>query len=196
MLLCKFCSKECKNENSLRNHERLCKLNPDKDESTMKKNAKWVDKKIVCIFCKKDIHVSSIKRHEESCKSNPKNLKECPVCNKIFSSESITCSYACSNTFFRSGYNHPNWKESAYRTTCFHYHEKKCIICGETNIVEVHHIDESKENNKPENLIPLCPTHHQYFHSRFKHEVKDKILNYQKIFILGVGQRLTTSFGN
>lgn len=25
---CKFCSKECKNANSLRNHERLCKLNP------------------------------------------------------------------------------------------------------------------------------------------------------------------------
>ena len=29
MLLCKFCNKECKNDNSLRNHQRLCKLNPD-----------------------------------------------------------------------------------------------------------------------------------------------------------------------
>lgn len=28
MLLCKFCQKECKNPNSLRNHERLCKNNP------------------------------------------------------------------------------------------------------------------------------------------------------------------------
>ena len=28
MLICKFCSKECKNENSQRNHERLCKQNP------------------------------------------------------------------------------------------------------------------------------------------------------------------------
>lgn len=28
MLICKFCSKECKNENSQRNHERLCKENP------------------------------------------------------------------------------------------------------------------------------------------------------------------------
>jgi len=26
---CKFCNKECKNGNSLRNHERLCKLNPN-----------------------------------------------------------------------------------------------------------------------------------------------------------------------
>lgn len=27
---CKFCNKECKNDNSLRNHERLCKLNPNR----------------------------------------------------------------------------------------------------------------------------------------------------------------------
>lgn len=31
-MLCKFCTRECKNENSKRNHERLCKLNPDRQE--------------------------------------------------------------------------------------------------------------------------------------------------------------------
>lgn len=30
---CKYCKKECKNLNSLHNHERLCKLNPNKQES-------------------------------------------------------------------------------------------------------------------------------------------------------------------
>lgn len=30
MLICKFCSKECKNDNSLRNHERLCPSNADR----------------------------------------------------------------------------------------------------------------------------------------------------------------------
>ena len=29
-LLCNFCNKSCKNDNSLRNHERLCKLNADR----------------------------------------------------------------------------------------------------------------------------------------------------------------------
>jgi hypothetical protein len=29
---CKFCEKPCKNDNSLRNHERLCKKNPNKQE--------------------------------------------------------------------------------------------------------------------------------------------------------------------
>ena len=30
MLLCKYCEKGCKNDNSQRNHERLCKLNPNR----------------------------------------------------------------------------------------------------------------------------------------------------------------------
>lgn len=29
-MLCKFCGKECKNNNSLRNHERLCRSNPNR----------------------------------------------------------------------------------------------------------------------------------------------------------------------
>jgi hypothetical protein len=31
---CKYCNKECKNANSLRNHERLCKQNPNRQEMT------------------------------------------------------------------------------------------------------------------------------------------------------------------
>lgn len=36
MLICKHCGKECKNENSLRNHERLCKQNPKRQESNFR----------------------------------------------------------------------------------------------------------------------------------------------------------------
>jgi len=35
MLTCKHCDKECKNLNSLRNHERLCKFNPEKQVSNL-----------------------------------------------------------------------------------------------------------------------------------------------------------------
>lgn len=31
-MFCKFCNKECKNANSKRNHERLCKMNPNRQE--------------------------------------------------------------------------------------------------------------------------------------------------------------------
>lgn len=34
--ICKFCGRACKNANSLRNHERLCKLNPECDEHSLK----------------------------------------------------------------------------------------------------------------------------------------------------------------
>lgn len=35
--ICKYCGKECKNLNSLRNHERLCKSNPNRQESSFVK---------------------------------------------------------------------------------------------------------------------------------------------------------------
>ena len=40
MFNCKFCNKECKNDNSLRNHERLCKLNPNR-QRTCFEDASW-----------------------------------------------------------------------------------------------------------------------------------------------------------
>lgn len=118
-----------------------------------------------------------------------KEYKTCPVCKENFlvskntKKKSITCSYACSNKFFRSGENNGNWKEEAYRTTCFLHHDKMCVVCGEKLIVEVHHYDENKQNNSPENLIPLCPTHHQYLHSRHKDLVQHIVDAYRIRFI-------------
>lgn len=42
----------------------------------------------------------------------------------------------------------------------------QCAVqhCGE-HIVEVHHIDENRENNVPSNLIVLCDKHHKLAHS-------------------------------
>ena len=37
MLICKFCNKDTKNKNSLRNHERLCKNNPNRQISSFEK---------------------------------------------------------------------------------------------------------------------------------------------------------------
>lgn len=124
--------------------------------------------------------------------------KICPVCgNKFVTSqnpkeETTTCSYACANTFFRSGANHPNWKNkkdktessirAGYRRICFKHHKKKCIICGESKIVEVHHYDEDHNNDDPNNLVPLCPTHHKYIHSRYKDLIAKEVDIYIKNF--------------
>lgn len=69
-----------------------------------------------------------------------------------------------------------------YRTACFAHHEKKCVVCGEDKIVAVHHYDENHHNNDPANLVPLCPTHHQYVHSGYKHLVIEKVNQYVKNF--------------
>lgn len=122
-------------------------------------------------------------------------IKKCPVCNSEFKTmkghkrEKVTCSHSCSNSFFRSGDSNPNWKgderikfETEYRRICFEHHKKECVVCGENKIVAVHHYDENHNNNLLDNLIPLCPTHHQYVHSRYKNEVLPIIEMYRNKF--------------
>lgn len=122
--------------------------------------------------------------------------KICPVCGKEFytktskkESKQKCCSYSCSNTYFRSGENNGMYKgcdlsgKSSYITICFRHHPHKCCICGEEKIVAVHHYDGNHNNNEPNNLIPLCPTHHCYIHSRFKDEIQNKIDEYRNNFI-------------
>ena len=110
--------------------------------------------------------------------------KVCPVCTKKFktrsgqSKEKTTCSRSCANVFFKSGQANGNYKGTHYRTICFSLHEHKCAICDEKNIVEVHHFNGNKSDNNPLNLIPLCPTHHQYWHSRFRNLIESKIFKY------------------
>lgn len=138
--------------------------------------------KVNCDFCQKPISKSNIKKHEEYCYLNPKNLRECEVCfNPIKNYKtSQTCSYSCANTLFRTGPNNGNWNPDRYCSTCFYHHKKECIICGEKNIVEVHHLDENSNNNNPENLIPLCPTHHRYWHSSYQYLIYDQVMKYIK----------------
>lgn len=111
--------------------------------------------------------------------------KECPVCKKKFMTrpgtakkkEKATCSTACSNTFFNGISRNKNI--TGYRAIARRNFQLICCVCEEALIVEIHHYDENKENNSPNNLIPLCPTHHQYYHSRYKHLVIDKIESFR-----------------
>ncbi len=188
--ICKFCSDKRKNANSLRNHERLCKLNPNKQTATLEKAREALLAKVTCDYCSKEFTKSNITRHKNSCIGNPSvrktKEKTCPVCSSVFYTESVTCSYGCANTYFRSGVNNPNHHPTsinAHITICFSFHKKECIICQEQNIVEVHHYDENHSHNNPENLIPLCPTHHQYYHSKYRNLVEPNIIKYRQEFL-------------
>jgi 5-methylcytosine-specific restriction endonuclease McrA len=143
-------------------------------------------KKFFDLVNEKNIDITHLRKRKQLYE---RVVKKCPVCDTEFETiinhkhEKTTCSYACANTYFRSGRFNPNWKDDTYRTTCFHQHKKECVICGEAKIVAVHHFDENHTNNSIENLIPLCPTHHQYVHSRYKDDVMDTIIEYRNKFI-------------
>lgn len=90
-LHCKYCNKECKNLNSLRNHERLCKSNPNrqhiecwthnekwrnsqknKKESFKKKPINFIKGEFKCRYCGKiSPYEHSCHIHEKYCKENP-----------------------------------------------------------------------------------------------------------------------------
>jgi len=134
---------------------------------------------VQCPYCNKLIKKPNLSRHSSKCVQNPKFGTPCPKCGILKHPKKQTCSTGCYNSLFRSGLNNPNHqKGNNYRTICFHHHEKKCCVCGFDLIVEVHHLDENKHNNDPLNLVPLCPNHHQVWHSKHKFLIENQILNY------------------
>ena len=144
---------------------------------------------VACGYCSKEVGVSNIKRHETFCYLNPTNMRRCIVCDdpiKDYKKSKGTCSHACSNTHFKDLRNKPE-RYTRYRTICFANHRTECVVCGEAKIVGVHHYNEDHTDNRPENLVPMCPTHHQYLHSKYRCEVIDKVEAYREEY-LRVGQ--------
>lgn len=72
-LNCQFCGKECKNRNSLCNHERLCKLNPNKQ-----------------------IHHDNLKQYREN------NIKGKPAWNKGLTKETSPIIQKGVDTFYKN----------------------------------------------------------------------------------------------
>lgn len=136
---------------------------------------------VSCQFCQDQISISNIKKHEQCCYLNPANTTFCKVCGetiKNYRTSKGTCSRSCANVLFRSGKNNGSYKGTHYTQICFNNHKKECIVCGENKIVAVHHNDHNHLNDDPANLIPLCPTHHQYVHSKYKDEIQPIIDRY------------------
>lgn len=117
------------------------------------------------------------------------HTKECEMCSKEFIWEGRQktkaykkarfCSRSCAASVGGQAKSERlKDSERSYRSLCFKYHKKECVVCGEDKIVAVHHYDHNHNNNKPENLVPLCPTHHQYIHSEYNYLVEDKVKNY------------------
>jgi hypothetical protein len=172
MWSCKHCKQEFDYSSTSQkaNHSRWCIAKPGSRDTTVLKAAQMrvqneklglMTKFIVkCDRCESDVEVTE-----------RKNLH--PVKEKYF------CGRKCSN-FRGSGLEwHKGKRElTRYTTICFAHHEKKCVVCGENKIVAVHHLDENHKNNDPSNLVPMCPTHHQYWHSPHRADVEQSVQEY------------------
>lgn len=80
MLHCRYCSKECKNNNSLRNHERLCKLNPQRQLTNFEKGLDTFKS------CKEN---GSSKNLRGSLIETEIHNRKCPHCGKWFKNTQI-----------------------------------------------------------------------------------------------------------
>ena len=110
------------------------------------------------------------------------HTKQCQCCGKDYIiiarektkkfEKSRFCSRSCANN------RQEWWKDNAtqYRTIAFQTWKKECVVCGFDKIVVVHHMDENHDNNDIHNLVPLCPNHHEMFHSKHRDEVEPLII--------------------
>lgn len=100
MFICEYCGKECKNANSLRNHERLCKQNPNRQLTTFEKygpikgfNAKGVKPWNLGLDRESDERVKknsdSLKKYYETHSAAFKNRTHSAEARKLISAAAI-----------------------------------------------------------------------------------------------------------
>lgn len=141
------------------------------------------DEIVQCLYCSKSVTKPNLLRHSSKCVQNPEFGQPCPKCGILKHPSKQTCSTACYNSLYRSGKNNPNYQiYKNYRTTCFIHHKRECCVCGWNLIVEVHHFDGNHNNNNPQNLIPLCPNHHQLWHSNKRELIRGVVEKYHATF--------------
>lgn len=168
---CRYCNLDCSDMNmgQFGNHRRWCDKNPNLQKHKLANSER--------------AKLTAIGQFGEF----EKFAVVCDVCStefiieertKLFNQEKIRhCSRICANSkggVARSNKLEKN-NELSYRTIAAKHHQMKCVVCGEEKIVAIHHLNENHADNRPENLIPLCPTHHQYMHSKYSVDIQDII---------------------
>jgi hypothetical protein len=93
----------------------------------------------------------------------------------------LTCSHACSGAYPEFVNNRVIAKvgeAKSYPIIAKRAGLTSCCICGESEVIDIHHLDEDKHNNELSNLVPLCPTHHAYLHRGKSDLIFSKLIEY------------------
>lgn len=118
-------------------------------------------KLISCHICKKKVY-KSLKAI--------KNSKS----GKLFCNRACSLQWLCGLTI---GQGHGNWKGGQYAYKNILKRQKlpyRCTLClkNDKRILVVHHIDQNRKNNNPENLTWLCYNCHFLVHNYLKIKYK------------------------
>ena len=143
MLICRYCNKECKNANSLRNHERFCKQNPERTLTSYEQGYDTFARS-------RKFGAVSIHEGQETCN------RQCPHCHKWFKPSQFGSHIArCSKV-------HNEERRYIKNGIVFDVSEKYvfdylnshlvCEICGKS-------IEESKNPNSKNIAKRLCIDH-------------------------------------
>lgn len=122
------------------------------------------------MYCSQECsHKGNVKLIKCKCANCGKTIFKTPHKLKQSKSKNVFCSHSCSasyNNTFREKVS-----VNTYRRIAFENYEHKCNICGwnkDERVLEVHHIDENRQNNELDNLIILCPICHRYLTMHLK----------------------------
>lgn len=157
MWTCKHC--DCKFEfvraTEKANHSRHCIQNPRRllsyvkssSSATTRHNNQYGEYKtftVVCSGCDKACEV----REREL--AHPKK-------------QYYYCSRSCANSVGGKA-KVEKYGLSWYPSIARKFYVEQCAACGISDILDVHHIDENRDNSEPSNLIFLCPNDHYRLH--------------------------------
>ena len=195
-LNCQYCGKQCKNKNSLSNHERLCSKNPNAQESHIATYTKighkaWnkgLTKETSEIIQKQSIVLKeSLRKRKESfkhihAKENQQEINKWLSYIKNITIPKVNYTY---NKYITDGY-----KTISRKSLNSPYEVKNRIYCFEHDFIanillnghllkeySVHHIDKDRNNNDKNNLI-IFQTKKD--HLRF-HSCEDAIIHYDDV---------------
>lgn len=173
-------------------HCKHCALELDGSVSEFANHVRWCDKNPKVVQYKLENADRAATLGDQRFGKYTRYTVSCATCSNEFevnersllfpAKEKYFCNRKCANSTggtAKSKKHHPD-TVAGYRTVAWRYHDKKCIVCDETKILAIHHVNENHEDNDPKNLVPMCPTHHQYMHSRYKSEIIDIVNDYVK----------------
>lgn len=128
-----------------------------------------IDKPSKCcsVKCRYEIRKNKITL---TCSTCEKTFQRKPSAKKNSKSGFYFCSRKCKDEAQKIGgiITLPHYGDGKNYRSLFKEEELVCNRCGYNEFissVDIHHIDHNRENNKKENLIPLCSNCHRAYHN-------------------------------